>query len=162
MARRLVYLLIGVAILFLILVGISIFTFLPMITSAHSSQTTPTATTVTTPTTPSTTATPKSGNGAAKALKQYAPNIKSQIAQGLKMTPDALTTQLKAGKTLDAIAIAQGVSTTQLQTIISNALQTSLQPAVDDGTITQKQLTNLAKRYANKPALLDKMLLRAA
>ena len=161
MARRLVYLLIGVAILFLILVGISIFTFLPMITSAHSSQTTPT-TTATTVTTPTTTATPKSGNGAAKALKQYAPNIKSQIAQGLKMTPDALTTQLKAGKTLDAIATAQGVSTTQLQTIISNALQTSLRPAVDDGTITQKQLTNLAKRYANKPALLDKMLLRAA
>ncbi len=155
MVRRLLYILIGVVALFLVLVVISLFTFLPMITSAHTSQTTPT---VITSATPTPTPIKQNGNVTAKVLKQYAPDIKSQIAQGLKLTPDALTAQLKAGKTLSDVANAQGVSTTQLQTIVANALRTSLKPAVDDGTLTQKQLNNLSKRYEKNPALLDKLL----
>ena len=156
MVRRLLYILIGVAVIFLILVVISLFTFLPMITSAHTSQTTPTPT-ATMPA-PTTTPTKQSGNVAAKLLKQYGPDIKAQIAQGLKLTPEALTAQLKTGETLGEVATAQGVSATQLQTIIANALQTNLKPAVDDGTLTQKQLNNITKRYERNPALLDKLL----
>jgi hypothetical protein len=94
----------------------------------------------------------------AKILKQYAPDIKNQIAQGLHLTPDQLTTQLQAGKTLSDIATTQNISASQLQTVVSNALQTSLQPAVTDGTLTQRQLDRLIKKYQNNPSLLDHLL----
>lgn len=156
MVRRTLYILIGcMSALLLILVGIAVFIFWPMVTSAHTSQTTATPTVV-----PATTTTPttQSGSAIAKQLKQYAPAIKTQIAQGLKLTPDQLTAQLRAGKTLSTVATAQGVSTTQLQTLVSTSVETNLKPAVDDGTITQKQLDKLAKRYASNPTLLDKLL----
>ena len=155
MVRRTLYILIGsMSALLLILVGIAVFIFWPMVTSAHTSQTTVTPTVPATTTTP----TPPSGTGIAKQLKQYAPAIKTQIAQGLKLTPAQLTTELRAGKTLSTVATAQGVSTTQLQTLVSTTLETNLKPAVVDGTITQKQLDKLSKRYAANPALLDKLL----
>ena len=157
MVRRTLFILIGAATaLLLILIGIAVFVFLPAVTSAHTSQTTatptvPAATTTTTPTT-------QGGTGLGKLLKQYTPAMKTQIAQGLKLSPDQLTDQLRTGKTLSDVATAQHVSTTQLQTIVSNALETSLKLAVDDGTLTQKQLDKLAKRYAGNPKLLDKLL----
>ena len=153
MSRRILYIIVGLLAVLLILVGISIFVFLPTITAAQTPQTTPTVV----PTRPAVTPT-RTVNPTTKALKQYAPDIKSQIAQGLKLTPEQLTTQLQSGKTLNDIATAQNVSTTQLQTIISNSLQTSLKPAVDNGDITQKQLDNLTKRYEKNPTLLDKLL----
>ncbi|GAC1391503.1 MAG: hypothetical protein NVS4B11_38190 [Ktedonobacteraceae bacterium] len=153
MARRTLYIIIGAVALLLLLIGVGIFTVLPMLTSAHTNQVTAT------PTVPlTTTPTKRSGNGTGKILKQYAPDIKNQIAQGLKLTPEQLTAQLQSGKTLSDVATAQGVSTTQLQTLISNALQTSLKPAIDNGDLTQKQLDKLTKRYENNPALLDKLL----
>ncbi len=155
MIRRTLLILIGGAVaLLLILIGIAAFIFWPVVTSAHTSQTTPT------PTSPAVTVTPttQGGTGLAKVLKQYTPDVKTQIAQGLKLTPAQLTTQLRAGKTLSDVATAQNVSKAQLQTIVSNAVETGLKPAVDDGTLTQKQLDKLAKRYANNPTLLDKLL----
>ncbi len=155
MIRRTLFILIGGATaLLLILIGIAAFIFWPIVTSAHTSQTTAT------PTVSAVTPTPtvKSGTAVTKLLRQYAPDIKTQIAQGLKLTPEQLTTQLQAGKTLGEVATAQGVSATQLQTIVTNALETSLKPGVDGGTLTQTQLDKLAKRYASHPALLDKLL----
>ncbi len=155
MIRRTLFILIGGATaLLLILIGIAAFIFWPIVTSAHPSQT------ASTPTISAVTPTPtvKSGTGVAKLLKQYGPDVKTQIAQGLKLTPEQLTTQLRSGKTLSQVATAQGVSATQLQVIVTNALETNLKPAVADGTLTQKQLDKLAKRYANNPALLDKLL----
>ena len=155
MVRRTLFMLIGGATaLLLILIGIAAFIFWPLVTSAHTSQTTATPTTSAVTTTP----TVKSGTAIAKLLRQAAPDIKTEIAQGLKLTPQQLATQLQTGKTLSEVATTQGVSTTQLQTIITNALETHLKSGVADGTITQKQLDNLAKRYANHPALLDKLL----
>ncbi len=155
MIRRTLLILIGCATaLLLILIGIAAFIFWPVVTSAHTSQTTPTPTSpavTTTPTTPS-------GTGLGKVLKQYTPDVKTQIAQGLKLSNVQLTAQLRAGKTLSNVATTQNVSKAQLQTIVSNAVETSLKPAVDDGTITQNQLDKLAKRYANNPTLLDKLL----
>ncbi len=155
MIRRTLFMLIGGAVaLLLILIGIAAFIFWPLVTSAHTSQTTAT------PTAPVVTTTPtvKPGTAIAKLLKQSAPAIKMQIAQGLKLTPEQLAAQLQTGKTLSEVATTQGVSTTQLQTIITNAVETNLKSGVDNGTLTQKQLDNLAKRYANRPALLDKLL----
>jgi len=155
MTRRILYAIISLLAVLLILIGVGVFVFLPMLTSAHTSQATTTPTVV-----PTTTAiaTPKPINVTAKLLKQHAPDIKSQIAQGMKMTPEQLTTQLQSGKTLSDVATAQNVSSTQLQTLISNTLQTSLKPAVASGDLTQKQLDNLTKRYQKNPALLDKLL----
>ena len=151
MVRRVLYIIIGAIVVVLILIGVGVFVLLPKITSANSPQATPTPVV-------SSTATPTKGNAVTAALKQYAPNIRSQMAQGLHLTTDQLATQLRSGKTLTQVATAQGVSATQLQSLISNAVTTSLQPAVDGGTLTQKQVDALVKRYQKNPALLDKML----
>ena len=157
MSRRILYIIIGAMVVVVLAIGVGIFVLLPTITSANNS----TATTTPTPVA-SITATPTNKtNIVTKTLKLYAPTIKTQIAQGLKLTPDQLTSDLKAGKTLSNIATAQNVSSSQLQTLISNALQNSLKPAVDDGTLTQKQVDKLIKRYQGNPTLLDKLLMNA-
>jgi len=151
--KRLLYIIIGAIVLVLVAIGIGVFVILPNIASADTSQkATPT------PTTSATTTTKPAGNGINKILKQYAPDIKNQIAQGLHLTSDQLTAQLQSGKTLTDIATAQNVSSTQLQTIVGNALQTALQPAVDAGTLTQQQLTRLIKKAQTNPQMLDRLL----
>ena len=85
MSKRILYILVGAIVLVLLAIGICVYTLLPTITSAIAANQTPTPTP-----TVSATPTPK-GNGAAKILKQYAPGIKNQIAQGLHLTPDQLT-----------------------------------------------------------------------
>jgi hypothetical protein len=104
------------------------------------------------------TTTAKKGNATAQLLRQYAPDIATQVAQGLKLTPDQLVTELQAGKTLSDIAVTQGISSTQLQTLVQNTIENVLQPAVNSGDLTQTQLTRLAKRYATNPTLLDRFL----
>lgn len=153
MPKRILYIIIGASVLVLLAIGIGVYALLPTITSAFASQNptpTPIVSATTTPT--------SKGNGVGKILKQYAPDIKNQIAQGLHLTPDQLTAQLQAGKTLSAIATAQNVSSTQLQTVVGTALQNALQPAVTAGTLTQQQVTRLTKRFQNNPTLLDHLL----
>jgi hypothetical protein len=58
---------------------------------------------------------------------------------------------LKAGKTLSDIAVAQGITSTQLQTIITNAIENGLKPAVDSSELTQTQVDRQAKRFAADP-----------
>jgi len=72
--------------------------------------------------------------------------------------PAQLTAQLQSGKTLSNIATAQNISSPQLQTIVGNAIQNALKPAIDDGTLTQKQVDKLAKKYQGNPVLLDRLL----
>src|SRR5712692_4950789 len=67
------------------------------------------------------------------SLKQYLPNVENQVAQGLKLTPSQLTADLKNGQSLDQIATAQGVSNSQLHTIVLNAIQSAVNQAVKDG-----------------------------
>jgi flagellar basal body-associated protein FliL len=149
-SRRTLYILVGAIAVILLAIGIGVAVFWPSITSATAGQTV-------TPT-PIVSVTGTAKPTVAKILKQYAPDIKNQIAQGLHLTPDQLTTQLQAGKTLSDIATTQNISASQLQTVVGNALQTSLQPAVTDGTLTQQQLDRLIKRYQNNPKLLDHLL----
>ena len=152
MSKRILYILVGAIVLVLLAIGICIYTFLPTITSAIAANQTPTPT-------PTVSATPThKGNGTAKILKQYAPSIKNQIVQGLHLTPDQLTSQLKSGKTLSDIATAQNISSTQLQTLVGNAIQNALKPAVTDGTLSQKQVDKLTKRFQSNPVLLDHLL----
>src|SRR6266480_7367111 len=61
-----------------------------------------------------------------QTLKQYLPAVANQVAQGLHMTVDQLKTQLQSGKSLTDIATAQGVSASQLHTLVINAVQNAV------------------------------------
>lgn len=91
-------------------------------------------------------------------LTRYGPTIRNQIAQSLHLTPVQLATQLRSGQTLSAIATAQGVSATQLQTIVTNAFQNGFQPAITSGNLTQQQVNALIKRMLKQPQALTRFL----
>lgn len=150
MQRRTLYIIAGAIVLLLIVVAVSLFAIMPAITAASSS--------VSATPTPASSPAAKRQNIYAPYLKQYGPNIKSQIAQGLHLTPDALTTDLNSGETLSQVAAAQGISPAQLQTIIAGALQSGLQPVVASGSLTQKQVDRLVQRMQKNPTLLDRFL----
>lgn len=99
------------------------------------------------------------GRGVAlQSLKQYLPTVASQVAQGLHMTVDQLKAQLQAGKSLSDIATAQGVSSSQLHTLVTNAIQNAVNKAVSDGNLTQQQATNITQMLQSHPELLDRLL----
>ena len=150
MTKRILYILIGAIVVVLIAVGVGVFVLLPKITSANSPQATPTPVATTKTKTKQTTE--------AGIVKEYGPDIRNQIAQGLHLTPEQLTTELRSGQTLDQIATTQGVSSTQLTTLISSSVTSGLQPAVTAGTLTQKQVDNLVKRYEKNHTPLEKLL----
>jgi hypothetical protein len=153
MTRRLLYIICGVLTLVLIITGVISFMLVPPLLSALNTQPTPQPTQAIATTTPTTRA-----NALGTILRQYNQAVKTQVATGLKLTPEELTTQLHSGKTLTAIATAQHLSLSQLQTLIATSLQTSLQPAVDSGDLTQQQLTILTKRMQKNPDTLGRFL----
>lgn len=153
MQRRTLFIIIGVIVALLIIGGLGAFLLIPSLTSANTATSTPTPSAATPATTPS-----AKTNPLTQALKTNSAAIKSQIAQGLKLTPDQLTTELRSGKTLSDIATAQGVSSTQLQTLVSSAIQSGLQSSVANGDITQTQVDKYIKRLQNNPTLLDHLL----
>jgi polyhydroxyalkanoate synthesis regulator phasin len=93
-----------------------------------------------------------------KFLYKYGADILTQLAQGLHLTPDALKTQLQSGKSLDEIAKAQGVSSTQLQTIATNALNAALDKAVKAGDITQEQADRFKQFLQKHPNFIQRIL----
>jgi hypothetical protein len=153
MSRRILLIIIGAGVLVVAIILVSIFAIMPAITQASTATPTPTPI-------PSVSPTPAAKNIYAPYLKQYGFDIKNQIAQGLHMNAAQLTQQLSAGKTLSDIATAQGVSSTQLQSIVGNAIQNGLQPVVSSGDLTQEQVAKLVKRMQKNPNALDKLLLR--
>ncbi|HLI89727.1 MAG TPA: hypothetical protein VKV37_13635 [Ktedonobacteraceae bacterium] len=154
MSRRILFIIIGAGALVVAIIIVSIFAIMPAITQASTVTPTPTPA-------PSVSPTPAAKNIYAPYLKQYGFDIKNQIAQGLHMNADQLTQQLNSGKTLSDIATAQGVSSTQLQSVVGNAIQSALQPVVSSGDLTQEQVSKLVKRMQKNPNALDKLLLRA-
>jgi polyhydroxyalkanoate synthesis regulator phasin len=101
------------------------------------------------------------GRGVAiQALKQYLPGVATQVAQGLHLTVDQLKAQLQSGKSLSDIAAAQGVSSSQLQTLATNAIQNALTKAVSDGNLTQQQATNIMQMLQKNPGVLNTLLNR--
>ncbi len=154
MKKRTLFILSGAVVLLIALLLVGFLVVAPAITSANSTASAkPTVTT-----TPSTPTTSKPKIQLAKILKQYDPQMLSQIAQGLHMTPQQLLAQLKSGKTLSQIATTQNVSATQLQTLETSAVQSALQQAVSNGTLTQKQATAIAKRLQKNPQVLERIL----
>jgi len=101
---------------------------------------------------------PASKNPYTPYLSKYGPTIRNSVAQGLHLTPAELRTQLHSGKTLSAIATAQGLSASQLQTLVTDAFQNGLKPAVTSGGLTQKQVDALVKRMLKQPQALDRFL----
>src|SRR6266700_1544377 len=103
------------------------------------------------------------GNGAEMHLvgyflQKYVPDLTNQVAQGLHLSAGQLQAQLKEGKSLNDIAAAQHVSSSQLHTIVTNALQSTLKKAVAAGDLTQQQ-ANMFMQYAqNHPGVVDRML----
>jgi polyhydroxyalkanoate synthesis regulator phasin len=93
-----------------------------------------------------------------QALKQYLPGVATQVAQGLHMTVDQLKAQLQSGKSLSAIATAQGVSSSQLQTLVTNTIQSTVTKAVSDGNLTQQQATNIMQMLQKNPGVLNHLL----
>lgn len=151
--KKPLYIIAGVIVLLLIVVGVGSIAFLITIEIANAQRAAAPTPTVQVPTTPTTKA-----SGIGKTLKQYAPAIKTQLAQSLSLSPAQLTADLQSGKTLTDIAAAQNVSSTQLQTNVANALQTALKPAVDDGTLTQQQVDKFVKKAQGNPNSLDRLL----
>jgi polyhydroxyalkanoate synthesis regulator phasin len=83
------------------------------------------------------------------------------VAQGLHLTSAQLTTDLKNGQSLDQIAKAQGVSTSQVRTIVLNAIQSAANQAVKDGNLTQTQANDLMQALQRQPGILDRILSRS-
>ena len=80
------------------------------------------------------------------------------MAQGLHLTSAQLTTDLKNGQSLEQVAKAQGVSTSQLRTIVLNAIQSAANQAVKDGNLTQTQASDLMQALQRQPGILDRIL----
>ena len=93
-----------------------------------------------------------------QSLKQYVPAVATQVAQGLHITSTQLMSQLQSGKSLSDIATAQGVSAAQLQTIVTNAIQSTVNKAVSDGNLTQQQATNIMQMLQKNPGAFNRLL----
>ena len=93
-----------------------------------------------------------------QSLKQYLPTVATQVSQGLHMTSTQLMSQLQSGKSLSDIATAQGVSAAQLQTIVTNAIQSAVNKAVSDGNLTQQQATNIMQMLQKNPGAFNRLL----
>ena len=95
-------------------------------------------------------------------LKPYLTSVGDQVASGLHTNRTQLVAQLRAGKSLSSIAMAQGVSATQLQTIEMNAIQNELNKAVSAGDLTSQQGQTILQKWQRNPQLLDALLKRYA
>ncbi len=73
------------------------------------------------------------------------------LAEALDLTPDKLSTELAAGKTLAQVAEERGVSQAQLTSALEQSVTTGLDQAVTDGVVTREQadqmLSQMAGRY---------------
>jgi uncharacterized protein YidB (DUF937 family) len=74
------------------------------------------------------------------------------------MSSTQLMSQLQSGKSLSQVATAQGVSSAQLQTIVTNAIQSAVNKAVSDGNLTQQQATNIMQMLQKHPNALNRLL----
>lgn len=101
------------------------------------------------------------GANAGHALQAYMSSIASQVAQGLHLSVDQLKTQLQSGKSLSQIATAQHISSSQLHTIVTNAVQNALNQAVSAGNLTQQQATGFMQQLQSHPQLLNRLLNKA-
>ena len=91
-------------------------------------------------------------------LKQYVPNIRHMVAQSFNITDKALALYLQNGKHLTTIATQQGLSNTQLQTLLSNSITTGFQPAITAGSLTQAQVSSFIQQTQQNSTTLEQQL----
>lgn len=102
-----------------------------------------------------------SGNQAnMQNLQKYMTVIANDVSRDLHLSTTDLQAKLQSGQTLSAIAKAQGVSETALQTSVKNAIQDALKQAVANGDLTQAQADQFSQQFANNPQFVEKMLNR--
>jgi hypothetical protein len=63
----------------------------------------------------------------------------SAVAEAIGLDPATVEARLEAGETLSAIAVSQGFSVEEFQSIWLAARETTLQQAVAEGTLSQEQ-----------------------
>ncbi len=105
---------------------------------------------------------PRGGNrfglAGSAVLHKYMSTAVSDIAKGLNLTSAQLTSDLQSGKSLSAIATTQGVSASQLQTLLNNTIQSILKQAVSNGDLTQTQANNIQQQIKSNPQFLQHLL----
>lgn len=82
---------------------------------------------------------------------------RQEIANGLKLSPDDISQQLRSGQSMEDIASAQGVSPDQLHTIELNAFTNLVKRQMETGNISDKEGNGLIKQLQNDPGMLDKL-----
>lgn len=70
------------------------------------------------------------------------------FAEALDMTPEALQAELDGGKTMWQVAQEKGLTTEQIQALMTEARAAALKQMVADGTITQEQADWMLSRGA--------------
>ncbi len=93
-------------------------------------------------------------------LQKYMTVIANDVSRDLHLSTTDLQAKLQSGQTLSAIAKAQGVSETALQTSVKNAIQDALKQAVANGDLTQAQADQFSQQFASNPQFVEKMLNR--
>lgn len=91
-------------------------------------------------------------------MQKYMTIALADVAKGLHMTSAQLQAQVQSGKSLSAIAKAQGITDTQLQTIVTNAIQDALKQAVAAGDLTQAQANAFSQQLTSNPQMLERIL----
>jgi len=104
----------------------------------------------------------KGGHGQFDAgkMQKYLASAEAQVAQGLHISSSDLTSQLQSGKSLHDIAAAHNVSDTQLKSLLTNAIQSTLKQAVSAGDITQSEAEALNQKLTSNPQMLDMLINR--
>jgi hypothetical protein len=82
---------------------------------------------------------------------------RQQIADGLHLSPDAITQQLQTGDTMQDIASNQGVDPDQLHNIELKAITSLIGSEVNAGNINQGAANDVLNRLQNNPDMLDNL-----
>jgi polyhydroxyalkanoate synthesis regulator phasin len=91
-------------------------------------------------------------------LQKYQSVLISQLAPGLKLSANTLQSDLQNGQTLVQIARTQNISASQLQTIVLNAAQKTLNQAQQAGDITQQQASAFMQYLQAHPGVVNTLL----
>jgi polyhydroxyalkanoate synthesis regulator phasin len=94
------------------------------------------------------------------SLKQYVPQMESQVASGLHLSVAQLQSDLKSGMSLEKIAKQQNISATQLKSVVTGAIQSAVNQAVSDKNLTQQQGTDFMQFLQKHPGVLHQILNR--
>lgn len=88
---------------------------------------------------------------------QLASQARQDIASGLNLSPDDISKQLNAGKTLQEIAANQGINVDQLHKIELNAISNLINTEVKSGQMDENDGKSMLQRFQENPGTLDKI-----